>query len=91
MPQPNLVNISGNGELTAFKDVAKVSLLVTTEARTLNEAMSVNQALRLSMIEDFVNAGIPATAINNSKFPPHLNLVYSGAPRIVSKWSLVWR
>ncbi|MSR11936.1 MAG: DUF541 domain-containing protein [Gammaproteobacteria bacterium] len=68
MPQPNLVNISGNGELTAFKDMAKVSLLVTTEARTLNEAMSVNQALRLSMIDDFVNAGIPATAINNSKF-----------------------
>lgn len=68
MPRPNLVNISGEGELTSFKDVAKVSLLVTTEARTLNESMAINQRLRQQLIGEFVAAGIPETAINNSKF-----------------------
>ena len=68
MPRPNFVNISGDGELTAYKDVAKVSLLVTTESRTLNEAMTANQQLRLELIGDFLAAGIPETDINNSKF-----------------------
>jgi uncharacterized protein YggE len=35
-PRPHTVNISGDGELTAYKDLAKVSLLVTTEARDLS-------------------------------------------------------
>lgn len=68
MPRPNLVNISGEGELTSYKDVARVSLLVTTEARTLAEAMAANAGLRAQMIDDFVAAGIPETEINNSKF-----------------------
>ena len=68
MPRPNLVNISGEGELTAFKDVAKVSLLVTTEERTLAVAMTTNQRLRQELIAGFIAAGIPETAINNSRF-----------------------
>jgi len=68
MPRPNLVNISGEGELTAFKDVAKVSLLVTTEARNLSDAMTSNQQLRQEMIQGFIAAGIAETEINNSKF-----------------------
>lgn len=67
-PRPNTVNISGEGELTAYKDVAKISLLVTTEERTLNLSMSNNQALRNSLIETFIAAGIADTEIKNSKF-----------------------
>ena len=67
-PRPNTVNINGEGELTAYKDVAKISLLVTTEERTLSRAMEVNQALRLELIQQFVAAGVPSDAINNSKF-----------------------
>lgn len=67
-PRANTVSISGEGELTAYKDLAKISLLVTTEARSLNEAMSDNQELRLNLIEEFTAAGIPDTDINNSKF-----------------------
>lgn len=67
-PRPNIVNINGEGELTAYKDVAKVSLMVTTEERSLNAAMSANQALRIRLIDDFVAAGIPASEINNSRF-----------------------
>ena len=67
-PRPNTVNINGEAELTAYKDVAKISLMVTTEERTLSRAMEVNQALRLELIQDFLAAGIPQEDINNSKF-----------------------
>ncbi|MBL6904918.1 MAG: SIMPL domain-containing protein [Pseudomonadales bacterium] len=67
-PRPNTVNINGEAELTAYKDVAKISLMVTTEERTLSRAMEVNQALRLELIQDFLAAGIPQADINNSKF-----------------------
>ena len=67
-PRPNTVNINGEGELTAYKDVAKISLMVTTEERTLSRAMEVNQALRLELIRQFVAAGVPQEDINNSKF-----------------------
>ena len=33
-PRPVTVNISGEGEITAYKDLAKVSLMVTTEERS---------------------------------------------------------
>ncbi|MEQ8953697.1 MAG: SIMPL domain-containing protein [Gammaproteobacteria bacterium] len=68
LPQPNTVNISGHGELTAFKDMARISLLVTTEERDLHGAMASNQALRAELIQDFVAAGIGEDDINNSKF-----------------------
>lgn len=67
-PRPNTVNISGEGELTAYKDIAKVSLLITSDERSLSAAMEVNQQLRLELIQGFVAAGIPAEDINNSKF-----------------------
>lgn len=67
-PRANTVNISGEGELTAYKDIAKISLMVTSDERSLSQAMEVNQALRLELIQEFVAAGIAADAINNSKF-----------------------
>ena len=67
-PRPNTVNINGEGELTAYKDMAKISLMVTSDERSLSQAMEVNQALRLELIQDFVAAGIPQEDINNSKF-----------------------
>ena len=67
-PRPNTVNINGEGELTAYKDTAKVSLMVTSDERSLSQAMEVNQALRLELVQEFVAAGIPQEDINNSKF-----------------------
>ena len=67
-PRANTVNITGEGELTAYKDMAKVSLLVRTEERSLNRAMMVNQQLRLEIITDLIAAGIDESDINNSKF-----------------------
>jgi uncharacterized protein YggE len=67
-PRPNTVNINGEAELTAYKDVAKVSLLVVTEARNLADSMSANEELRQGLIERFVAAGIPREDINNARF-----------------------
>ena len=62
------MNINGDGELTAYKDTAKVRLMVTSDERSLSQAMEANQVLRLELIQEFVAAGIPTDDINNSKF-----------------------
>ena len=67
-PGPNTVNINGEGELTANKDTAKVSLMVSSDERSLSQAMEVNQALRLELLQEFVASGITQEDINNSKF-----------------------
>lgn len=67
-PRPHTVNISGDGEITTYKDQAKVSLMVTTEALDLYQSMKANQELRNKLTQDFISAGIPAGDINNSKF-----------------------
>ena len=67
-PRPHTVNIKGEGELHACKDVATVSLLITTEDRDLSIAMSQNQSLRDTLIDVFTAAGIPGSAINNARF-----------------------
>ena len=70
------MNIDGEGELTAYKDTAKVSLMVSSDERSLSQAIEVNQALRLELLQEFVAAGIPQEDINNSKFSssPQLDL-----------------
>ena len=62
------MNINGEGELTANKDTAKVSLIVSSDERSLSQAMEVNQALRLELLQEFVASGITQEDINNSKF-----------------------
>ena len=42
-PRPNTVNINGEGELTAYKDVAKISLMVTSE-ENVNRLTAVQQS-----------------------------------------------
>ena len=58
-PRPHTVNITGEAELHAYKDVATVNLLITTEDRDLSVAMSQNQSLRDTLIDGFTAAGIP--------------------------------
>ena len=76
-PRPHTVNITGEGQLHAYKDVATVSLLITTEDRELSVAMSQNQSLRDTLIDGFTAAGIPGAAINNARFSsaPQLGLL----------------
>lgn len=67
-PRPNTVNINGEAELTAYKDIARVNLMVTTEERELAESMAVNQAKRQQLIDRFIAAGIDPEGINNARF-----------------------
>ena len=62
------MNINAEDELTAYKDTAKVSLMVSSDERSLSQAMEVNQALRLELLQEFVALGITQEDINNSKF-----------------------
>jgi len=67
-PNPSTVNITGSADISAYKDIAKVSLLVTTEERSLQQAMETNADLRQRMFDSFIAAGIAEQDINNSKF-----------------------
>lgn len=67
-PRPHTVIITGDGELHACKDVATVSLLISTEDRDLSVAISQNLSLRDMLIAGFTAAGIPVAAINNARF-----------------------
>ncbi len=44
-PRPNTVNVSGNAEPTAYKNIAQVCLSVTMEAYSLSAAMADSQNL----------------------------------------------
>ena len=67
-PNPTTVNITGNAQITAYKDIARVSLLFTTEDRQLARAMEDNQQLRQRLYGEFIAAGISAESIKSSKF-----------------------
>ena len=70
-----------------YKDVATVSLLITTEDRDLHVAMSQNQSLRDTLIDRFTAAGIPGASINAARFSSAQNSACSGAIRMPTKFS----
>lgn len=67
-PQENRVTLSAQAEERAYSDEAIVSVVVTTEAKTLQASITANSDLRESMTKRLIQAGIDAGSINNSKF-----------------------
>src|SRR5437867_1478672 len=65
---PKGVGIRGEGEVRASADRAIVSLKVTTESRSLQEAVQANQDIRSKMLGYFKKQGIPAERVHASKF-----------------------
>jgi uncharacterized protein YggE len=65
---PQVVTIRGFAEETAYTDRAIVSLIVTTERRSMAEALQANAALRAEITRTLTSAGIDPEAINNSRF-----------------------
>ena len=63
-PRPHTVNITGEGELHAFKDVATVSLLITTEDRELSHLVGLSPTFFISKSDSF--AIKPATIKNDA-------------------------
>lgn len=67
-PVENTVTLTGTHEETAFSDKAKISLIITTETERLGDSMKANSALRTTISQSLVDAGVEAEEINTSKF-----------------------
>lgn len=67
-PRPEQVSIEGSAELNAAMDRAVAVLQVTTQDRSLEQAMIANQTLRQRLSQEFIAAGIAPDTIYNAKF-----------------------
>jgi uncharacterized protein YggE len=65
-PRPITVNINGEDELTAYRDTAKVSLMVTSDERSPNRAMRVNQALRQTNTTRWTSRAPPSRTVRKT-------------------------
>ncbi len=62
------VTLNATHDETAYSDKAIVSLTITTEASQLGNSMRTNAALRISITQTLLDAGVGADEINTSKF-----------------------
>ncbi|WP_317932100.1 SIMPL domain-containing protein [Halioxenophilus sp. WMMB6] len=67
-PNEKLVSLAGDAEQKAYSDEALVSMVVSTKAKQLAEALEANARLRDSMRAQLLAGGIAADDINNSQF-----------------------
>ena len=65
---PKTVRIFGEGEVRSPADRAIVSLKVTTENRSRQEALQANQDLRGKILSHLKKQGVPAERVHASKF-----------------------
>jgi uncharacterized protein YggE len=64
----NNVRISGYADDTAYADIARITLIITTESKMLAEAIKANGTVRAQIMNEFLGAGIGTDKINTSKF-----------------------
>lgn len=67
-PKDNLISISQSAEKITYKDVALVSLQVTTEHKKLAASLKENARLRASISSFLQTQGIDEDSIKNAKF-----------------------
>ncbi len=65
---PKTVSVTGESEVKVQADRAIISLKVTTENKSLQEALRANQEIRSKMLNSLKDRGIPADRIQASKF-----------------------
>src|SRR5258706_10016316 len=65
---PKTVVVSGESEIKVPADKAIVNLGVTTENKSLKEALRLNQQVRTNILPALKNTGIPLERIQQSKF-----------------------
>lgn len=66
--QTRTVTLHAQAEETAYTDVAKVTLVVTTEKKELAESLQANSDLRETIRTRLVALGVPNDKINSSKY-----------------------
>lgn len=67
-PEPAIVTLTGEGQIYVQADQAIVRIQVTTESKTLNEALQKNEGLRSNLTKTLISKGVPADRIITSKF-----------------------
>ncbi len=67
-PEPAIVTLTGEGQIYVQADQAIVRILVTTESKTLSEALQKNDGLRNNLTKTLISKGVPADRIITSKF-----------------------
>lgn len=67
-PVEHTVTLNATHDETAFSDKAIVSLVITTEASQLENSMRANAALRNTITQTLIDAGVGKDEINTSKF-----------------------
>jgi uncharacterized protein YggE len=65
---PKSISIAGEAELRVPADQAVVTLKVTTENRSLHEALRLNQEVRTKLIAHLKSHNMPAERVHASKF-----------------------
>lgn len=65
---PKTVTITGEGEIKKTADRAIITLKVTTENKSLQEAMRLNQDVRAKIVEHLKTQNIPADRVQAAKF-----------------------
>lgn len=67
-PEPAIVTLTGEGQIYVQADQAIVRILVTTESKTLSDALQKNEGLRSNLTKTLISKGVPADRIITSKF-----------------------
>jgi uncharacterized protein YggE len=62
------VSVTGEAEVKVPADRANVTLKVTTESKSLQEALRLNQEVRAKMLAALKERGIPADKVQSSRF-----------------------
>src|ERR1043166_2148918 len=65
---PKIVSVTGEGAIKVAGDFALVSLKATSESRSLQEALRVNQEARGRLVNYLQKQQIPADRVQASKF-----------------------
>ena len=65
---PKAISIGGEAELRVPADQAVITLKVTTDNKSLHEALRLNQDIRTKLIAYLKSHGIPAERVHASKF-----------------------
>ncbi len=63
-----LVRVNGESELVAYSDTASVTVVVSTKAKTLSEALNTNSQFREGITLALLDSQFTAESINNAEF-----------------------
>lgn len=67
-PQPDTLTLTGEGRIQIQADRAIVRILVSTESKSLTDALQKNEALRRHLTQSLTGTGVPSDRILSSKF-----------------------